>query len=435
MSNALAIAAVSACVRDLIQNRLTEAGVGGIVGPFRVTTRPPDRVLGAGPEDPTQVNWFLHRVSPNAGWVNRDLPSRDGGGGRVAAPALALNLHCVLTVFAARELHAEILLGHAMQVLHETPQLGREAIRRALAPPVPPPDFPAELAAAGLAEQIEAIKFTLVPAPEEAGRFWTAVNSHYRTSAYYEASVVLIESRRAGRTALPVTRRLVHVLASNRPQLDAVQASTGERDPITAGSTLRITGTGLVASDVRVFLNGLDATSAATSVRPGEILHPLAPLPAGLRAGVGAVQVVHRLALGDPPTPHGGSDSNAVAWTLRPEIAPAAPVVASSRVVDGVTYRTGSLAVGLVPAVAPEQRVTLLLNEANPPANRAARGYTVTAPDRNGIVAPATEAANVEFPFVDVAAGDYLVRVAVNGADSVLGTDGAGRFASPQITV
>lgn len=435
MSNALAIAAVSACVRDLIQNRLTEGGAGGIVGPFRVTTRPPDRVLGTGAEDPTQVNWYLHRVSPNSGWMNRDLPSRDSDGGRVASPALALNLHCVLTVFAARELHAEILLGHAMQALHETPMLGREAIRRALSPSVPPPDFPTELAASGLAEQIEAIKFTLVPAADEAGRFWSAVNAHYRTSAYYEVSVVLIESRSSSRPSLPVTRRLIQVLPTNRPQLDEVVAASGARDPITAASTLRITGTGLLAADVRVFLNGLDATSAATVVRPDEILQPLLPVPAGLRAGVGAVQVVHRLNLGDPPVPHGGIDSNAVAWMLRPQITPAALAIASSRVVDGVTYRTGTLSVALVPSVAPDQRITLLLNETTPPAGRPARGYSFLAPDDNGIVAPATEAAAVVFAFTDVAAGGYLVRVAVNGADSVLVPDGTGRFATPAVTI
>jgi hypothetical protein len=435
MSSALALAAVSACVRDLIQNRLTSGGAGGIVGPFRVTTRPPDRVLGTAAEDPTQVNWYLHRVSPNPGWVNRDLPSRDGSGARVGAIALALNLHYVLTVFAARELHAEILLGHAMQALHETPMLGRDAIRRSLSPAVPPPDFPVELATAGLAEQVEAIKLTLVPTQDEAGRFWAAVNSHYRTSAYYEATVVLIESRRAARPSLPVTRRIVQVLPSNRPQIDDVRAASGEDDPITPAATLRISGTRLMADDTRLFLNGIDVTSATTLVGPEEILQPLTPLPAGLRAGIGAVQVAHRINLGDPPAPRGGIDSNAVAWMLRPEIVPGVPAITASRVVDGVTFRTGTLSVNITPAVTARQPVILLFNETNPPAGRAARGYSFPAPDANGIVAPAMDTAAITFTFTDVAAGNYLLRVSVSGADSVLGTDASGRFANPEVTI
>lgn len=435
MSTALAIAAVSACVRDLIQNQLTETGVGGIVGPFKVTTRPPDRVLGSAGEDPTQVNWYLHRVAPNAGWMNRDLPSRDAGGARIAAPALALNLHYALTVFAAKELHAEILLGHAMQALHETPQLGRDAIRRALSPTVPPADFPAALAASGLAEQFEAVKLTLVPASEEASRFWTAVNAHYRTSAFYEATVVLIEARRSSRPSLPVTKRIVHVMPLNRPEIDRVVSSAGDSAPLTVSSTLRILGRGLKAEDVHVRLNGADLTSPATAIASEEILQPLSPLPPTVRAGIVAVQVLHPTNLGDPPTPHAGFDSNAAAFVLRPEIVPAAAVVASARVVDGVTFRTGTVSVGLSPRVAATQRVLLLLNEKNPPASRPARGYSFLALEANGVVAPATDAAAVDFTFTDVAAGTYLVRVAVDGADSVLVADGTGKFATPELTI
>lgn len=435
MSTALAIAAVSACVRDLIHSHLTASGIDGILGAFKVTTRPPDRVLGTGAEDPTQVNWFLHRVSPNAGWSNRHLPERDPGGTRVDTPPLALNLHYVLSVFASRELHAEILLGHAMQALHEAPMLGRDAIRKSLSPSVPPPDFPAALALSGLAEQIEAIKFTLTPAADEIGRLWPAINSHYRTSAFYEASVVLIESRKSARPALQVSRRLIQIVTLNRPHIEAVANVAGAELPVSVSSTLRITGQGFKAEDTRVLLNGIDITSPATILTSGEILQPLLPVPQGLRSGLVGVRLLQRCNLGDPPTPHGAADSNVAGLVLHPEIVPGAPVVTSSEVIDGVTFKSGTIPITVNPCVDERQRVVLLLNEKNPPATRAARGYSMAAPEGNGIVPPGLEAGSVTFTFTRIAAGKYLARVSVDGAESLLTPGAGGSYSDPAVTI
>lgn len=436
MSTAFAIAAVSACVRELIQNHLAAAGLGSLMGGnVKVTTRPPDRVLGTAAEDPTQINWFLHRVAPNPGWINRHLPARDRAGARVDSPPLALNLHYALTVFASRELHAEILLGHAMQALHETPQLGRDAIRRSLSPAVPPPDWPAPLALSGLGDQLEAIKISLVPAADEANRLWPAINSHYRTSAFYEATVVLIDPVLSPRPALPVTRPLIYLETLDRPRLDQVADATDPARPITLASTLRLSGQDLRGDDTRILLGNLDLASAATVVGVREILQPLAPPPAGLRAGLLPVRVLHRRLLGDPPVPHGGVESNVVGVVLHPDLSPGPVNIASTRVVDGVTYKTGSIGATLAPAVDARQRVFLLLNEKNPPPSRPARGYRLTAPEANGIVSPATETTTIAFPFTDIAAGTYLARVSVDGAESLLGVDGSGRFATPQLVV
>ena len=63
------------------------------------------------------------------------------------------------------------------------------------------------LSAADLAEQFEQIKITpSVMNTEELSKLWTAVQSSYRPTAAYMASVVLIEMPRPARSYLPHSR-------------------------------------------------------------------------------------------------------------------------------------------------------------------------------------------------------------------------------------
>ena len=131
---------------------------------------------------------FLYHVTPNPGWRSVGLPSHNGNGGRLANPPLALDLHYLLTAYGQKVFQAEVLLGYAMQVLHETPVLTREAIRKALESPSPvgggvlPPGMQ-NLAASELADQAELIK--IVPQPmstDETSKLWTVFQTNYRPS-------------------------------------------------------------------------------------------------------------------------------------------------------------------------------------------------------------------------------------------------------------
>jgi hypothetical protein len=214
MSSALAIASVTAVLRDLLHNGLIDQDVSAnIGGDVKVTALPPDRIT-TGDHEQSQINLFLYQVTPNAGWRNFGLPSRDGRGESIAAPPLALDLHYLLSAYGAQDFHAEILLGYAMQLLHETPVLGRDAIRTALGATtlVDATDgLPATLAAlstSALADQVEQIK--IAPQTlntEETSKLWTALQARYRAAAAYHVSVVLIDSRQRVRAALPVLRR------------------------------------------------------------------------------------------------------------------------------------------------------------------------------------------------------------------------------------
>lgn len=212
MSNALALAAVTAVVKDLLNNGVVQHDLGSAVGAVTVSSLPPDRIQTGNDED-NRLNLFLYHVSPNPGWRNRGLPSRGSNGERISNPPLALDLHYLLTAYGASEFHTDILLGYGMQILHEHPVLGREEIRTALATPSPidggilPPAFQA-LSAAELAEQPELIKLSPRSlSNDDMSKLWTALQASYRPTAVYEASVVLVESHRPARSALPVLTR------------------------------------------------------------------------------------------------------------------------------------------------------------------------------------------------------------------------------------
>jgi hypothetical protein len=208
MSSPLAIAAVSAVLMDLLNDGLVNNDLSA-VGSFKISASPPDRITG-GAQEPNQINLFLYQVTPNPGWRNADLPSHGPTGLRVSNPPLALDLHYLVTAYGSEDLNAEILLGYAMELMHELRVIPRGAIRRSLSPTNPvkaaiiPPDGQGRFAA-DLADQIEQIKITpYYPNADELSKLWTAMQSRYRPSVAYQVTVVLIQATRPRKSALPV---------------------------------------------------------------------------------------------------------------------------------------------------------------------------------------------------------------------------------------
>lgn len=438
MSNALAIAAVTAVLKDLLDNGLKAYKVSDIVGgDVTISALAPDRVNVTGMEDPTQLNLFMHQCTPNQGWRNVGLPARNSNGERINDNPLALNLHYLLTAYGAKDFYPEIILGHAMQLLHETPVLTRDSIRKALSPTPAPPEFPKVLATSELADQIEQLRISPeILNTEEISKLWAAIQAHYRPTAAYQVTVVLIESNRPVKSALPVIARNVYLAPFDQPSIESVMTEDGEGKPVTASSTLLIKGKQLRGQNTQVMIGGIDLTSAVSELSSDQIKLPLpAPLPAGMRAGIQIVQVIHQRSMGTPPVLHSAVESNVEAFVLRPIITTHAPTGVSDNVVDGVTYRTGKIKIDFNPKVGKAQRVVLFLNELNPPANQPARAYSFKAPPGNGIVDPGTETASITIPFKDVVIGSYLVRAQVDGAESLLGVDGSGKYATPSETI
>jgi hypothetical protein len=444
MSNALAIAAVTAVLKDLLNNGLIDHDLASSLGVVNVSARSPD-LTPTGANDPAQLNLFLYHVTPNQGWRNAALPSRDDRGDRLTNPPLALDLHYLLIAHGAQDFQAEILLGYAMQLLHETPMLSRDAIRRALAPSTPvsgsvlPPAFQA-LSAADLADQIEQIK--ICPESigvEELSKLWSAFMVNYRLTTSYLASVVLIESQKSTRAALPVRKARLYVSPFERPLIEQVSsdAAPGADPRLTSSSTLVLRGSDLQGDVTRVRVGEALAPPPALDVSSSAISLPLAGV-SGLRAGAQGVQVVHERLLGepDPGVPHRGLESNVVAFVLHPTLlANPAVAIGGSTVENGITLFSATVTATLAPRVGRKQRALLLLNEFDAPAGRPARAYSFAAPADNGIADPnQPDTDTIAFAISRVAAGTYVVRVQVDGAESPATIDGAGRYAAPQVT-
>jgi len=463
MSSPLAIAAVTAVLKDLLNEGLINHDVSsGVGGNIKVTASPPD-LIKTEPSGTSQLNLYLYHVTPNAGWRNVGLPARDAGGTRLTNPPLALDLHYLLTAYGAEDFHAEILLGYAMQLLHETPVLTRNAIRESLKPPSPvsgsilPPALQT-VSAADLADQVEQIKICpLVLSTEEMSKLWTAFQAKYRPTAAYQISVVLIESRHSTKTALPVRRRNVTVFTLRQPVIEQVVSQSGEGEWIYDSSALVIRGHQLRGNITTVRI-GENETPA-----PGEVAETqiVVPVPSDAPAGVQGVQVIHRLDLGtpSPSEPHRGCESNVAAFVLHPTIARPAPTPPATTprevpppfvtnptptlengqpvVVDGITLFSATITVNFAPRVGKKQRVILLLNQVNLPEGKTARAYSFNAPHDNGITDPdQANTASIGFPVNHIAPDHYLVRVQVDGAESALSIDpNTGRYQSPQVTI
>lgn len=209
MSSFLAVGAVTALLKNLLEEGLVQRELrdklGGDPGVDAVA---PDLIQEIA-KTKTRLNLFFYQAAPNIGWRNVGLPSLNGQGERASNPPLALDLHYLLTAYSKETFGAEILLGYAMQLLHETPVLTRQTIRRkqqewssgnnALLK---------ALATANLADQAEQIKISPQSMdPEAMSRLWTAFKSDFRPTAAYQVTVVLIESELAGRSPLPVLTR------------------------------------------------------------------------------------------------------------------------------------------------------------------------------------------------------------------------------------
>jgi Pvc16 N-terminal domain len=429
MSSPLAIGAVSAVLRNLLDDGMIEAGaaVGSTVS---VTAIAPDRIDLDKPEDPPRLNLFLHQVTPNSGWRNNGLPSRSATTGeRLINAPLALDLHYMLTAYGRADFEAEILLGYGMHLLHERPVLDRAAIRRALGPPLDlttlmPPAFQA-VAASDLADQVELIKITpAAMGPDEMSKLWTAIKSEYRPSAAYHVSVVLIEGTRPGVSPLPVLSRGKVDPVTKRDRGVVVNPDllpplptlfTAEPPPHQSsarlGEIITLTGVRLAGAGHRVRLTHrltptpIELTPSALNAVGTELKFMLTNDVAAqstFTAGQWAVTVRFTPA-GEPNE----RETNAVPLVIAPVPVITADAILglpAASVTRGGTPPRVTVTMMTRPQVRPEQRATLMLD-------------TVEAAARQH--ANAADPLVFDFPNT-VAAGEHVLRLRVDGADSLL---------------
>lgn len=427
MSSPLAIGAVSAVLRNLLDDALIRAGAA-MASSVRVSAVAPDTIDLENPDDPPRLNLFLYQATPNPGWRNAALPSRGNiSGERLTNAPLALDLHYLVTAYARGDCQAEILLGYAMHLLHERPVLDRAAIRAALDPSpldvsMLPPAFQA-LAAADLADQVEIIRITpTTMGGDEMSKLWSAIASHYRPTAAYQVSVVLIEGARPGVTPLPVLSRGQRDAATRRDRGVVVNPDLLPSLPTLLAAETASPGVGARLGE-EVVLHGVRLAGAGHVVRLSHRLfeEPLEVAPTAVEAAAvtfslpddAAAQsalAAGQLAASIRFIPAGEADpreTNSVALVLAP-----VPVVAANA---GLGLPAATAARGGVPV-----RVTVTL-AARPQVRLEQRASLMLGTAEAAALPRAAAADTLRFEFPDsVAAGPQWLRLRVDGVDSVL---------------
>jgi len=434
MSSALAVAGVTAVLRDLLDDGMIDHKVTDAMGHgVTVSAVAPDEIQ-LGTNQQPRLNLFLYQATPNAAWRNTGFPALDANGRRISNPPLALDLHYMLTAYGVGDLEAEVLLGYAMLLFHETPVLTRAAIRRSLDPqPVPAmptsivPTLYQSLRASDLANQIEQIKVTPeVMNTEELSKLWTAIQSHYRPTATYLATVVLIEPAFQATAPLPVLSRGPRDPVSLRETGPTVYGTIATPFPVITSITFPPAQIAARLGDV-VTVNGqnLDGTqqTLVLSNPMRGVTHSLAPTgpstttaisfqipadPADYPAGLYAASI-QLLRGGDPAV----RSTNQIALPIAPQIT--ALPTSAALAADGSLTLTPTC----TPLIQPTQRVSLILNDIEAVAN------PITTP----INSPT-------FQFSAVPPLKYWARLRVDGVDSPLVAYGTPpTFSVPQITV
>lgn len=398
-------------LRNLLNGWMVEQNVSGTLGSsVTVTASPPDAVKLEGANAQTQLNLFLHQVTPNLGWRNVGLPSRDGGGARLSNPPLALDLHYLVTAYGVKDLHAEVVLGHAMHFLHENPVLDRQAIRDVLAAGAA--EVPGLSSATDLADQMEQIKITPTSmSTEEMSRLWSALQAHYRPTASYHVSVVLVEARQPARSALPVlTRGPVDPMTSRErgvtadatmlPPLPAIEAvhlpggqpaaRLGDRVDVT-GHHLDGTNRAAVLSNARFAVEQEIPALAGGGFGLLQFTVPNAPTDFPVAVYLLSVRVLR-------PGETTARSTNRLPVLIAPEITTALPMNVT-RDAQG----TATITLACRPDVRPGQRTTLVLGE------------------REVFADPfAASTATLTFRFAAALPGTYLARLRVDGIESLV---------------
>lgn len=395
MSNYLAIAAVTATLRNTLQSELDrQRARDSELADVQVTALPLDRAREN--NDSNQINLFLYQTAINASWSNLPMPDKLRRG-ESGFPPLPLELFYLITAYGRSndEFTSHQLLGRAMSILHDRPLLSSETIKQSC----PGND---------LYTQPERIRITPQQLTiEEVSKLWTAFQSQYRVSAAYRASVVLIESTRETKAALPVLRRGrsdegASVLSSLSPYLR--QAVAPQPQPsIRLGEDLSIMGEHLDSQEIRVRISGqhllepieLDVSPNGTANEIMVHLENTNEDPAAMSRWAPGFYTV-ALVIRDPNLP--AWVTNEVPFALSPliEVSPnnSAPGDITITVVSRPRLRDG-------------QRAILLFGSRQIPVTA-----TITPEDQS-------EPTTLKFTVPNVEEGTFIVRLRVDGVDSL----------------
>ena len=391
MSNALAIASVTATLQSILQTGVTTQSD---LSDAQVTILPLDKARGSNTSN--QLNLFLYMIARNAAWVSADMP-RQVQPGEMAFPPLPLTLYYLITAFGRDDDVAQPfgheLLGKAMSVLHDHPVLSANDIHSAIQVLLPASD---------LDRQVERLRITLHPLSiDELSKLWTGFAMQYRLSAAYEVSVALIESTRSANNALPVLAR------GKNDQGVSSQPNLTSPLPTLSGIVLPNSQPAARLTDV-ITLTGVNLDGTALGIK---FNHPLwsAPVTQPPQAGATSTSVPVQIPNDPANWPPGfytvsvlvnrpgesfQRETNQLSFALAPSISVAPASAPAGSVVYTVT---------VTPDVWPTQRASLIVGSSEFLADPITTASGTLSVSTSGLTA-----------------GSYWLRLRVDGVDSLL---------------
>lgn len=394
MSNVLAVAAVTTTLRHLLHGALS--GGPGQVATADVTTLHPGDLT----EEKPRINVFCYRATPNAAWNSAGLPTRHANGAVASQPFAALDLHYLISFSGKEEdLEPQRLLGRASAALATLPVFPRGMVTAAMDHYEHQLDF---LPRSDLAQAQELVKLSPITLSlDETANLWSMLDAPCRLSLTYLATVAVVTADLSPRTALPVRRRELTVAPAGPPALAGVAADPAGA-PVVSGTVLVLRGSRLLTPRTSVHIGParLEPAAGATASELRVTLTDEVP------AGVHPVRVEHLSADGRLL-----ASSDAVPVLVRPSVA---------------VGRVGGAVVPLVvnPPLRAGQRVAVLLSSLTDGA-----GLSIA-------LAPVTAASQRELSLErsDIPDGHWLVRIRVDGADSLPELVGD-RYSAPALTL
>jgi hypothetical protein len=185
VSNYTVISDVSEGLKQILFTEFTkDAVVRNIVGASDaaiVFTNPTQTAQNSS----NRLSLWLYQVTENE-FLKNQPPARSNGVEATQFPPLPLNLHYLITPFAATGQGDLLLLGKTMQVLHENASvLLRDPARE-------------------LAEELRILLCNLLL--DQLSRVWEALREPYRLSVAYEVRVTRVDSQHAITTARVIER-------------------------------------------------------------------------------------------------------------------------------------------------------------------------------------------------------------------------------------
>jgi hypothetical protein len=397
MSNSLAIGAVTSTIRFVLDRALQQPHAGQ-VGGAGVTTLRPTELAAVDLEEAPGINVYCYQATPNHAWNLTDLPTRRANGSFIQRPVAALDLHYLVSCVGVEpQLVPQRLLGRVVVALAATSVLTRDVVDAALDAYGAEPDT-SFLAESDLASEVELVKLSPTPLSlEEMSKLWGILDTPYVLSLSYLATVVLIAAEVTPRIALPVRRRELAVTPAGPPRIAEVQTDPPQQ-PVTSGATLVLRGSRLLGPVTRVRIGraALVPAEGATNAELRVVVDDT------VAAGLHSLQVAHTTAPGPGGLPaRRVAGSNAVPLLVRPEVQ-----------VTDVTATTVTLSVS--PPLQEGQRASVLLGRLD--GDDEPMEVTLVLPPVAEDDAPVAE---LVLPRADMPDGHWLVRLQVDGVDSL----------------